>query len=247
MKTIKRFLIYPAAVLTALLMIMGVVCFGYLRHSIPPADGQAEIAELSAQVKIAYGSHGIPSIAAENRLDAIRALGFVTARDRMFQMDLMRRKNAGRLAEIFGAVAVDSDIRARTFGFPRVARAVVAKLPRRHRDYLEAYSQGVNRYLEQAGALPFEFTVLGYRPEFWSAQDSILVALGMFDKLTARAEGEERMLSVMAKALPVAVVAFLTPDTDPYTDRLTGHAESLRPVRPIPADALETALARRPA
>ena len=243
MKKIRRYLHYSLMTLAALLASAVGAGFLYLQYSIPPIDGEAVIKQLSAPVTVTSGRHGVPAIVAESRLDAIRALGYVTARDRLFQMDLMRRKNAGRLAEIFGPLAVDSDIRARTYGFHRVAKAVTAKLPPRHRRYLDAYAGGVNRYLELAQSLPFEFTVLGYRPEPWSIQDSILVALGMFDRLTSKSEQEERMLSVMTKTLPPPVVAFLTPDTDSFTDRLTKHAESLRPVRQVPIAALKTALA----
>lgn len=245
MKFNKKLFLYPVATFVVLLAAAGIAIFLLLRQSLPPADGNAVITTLTAPVTVAFGHHGIPVINARNRLDAIRALGFVTARDRLFQMDLMRRKTAGRLAELFGELALASDVKARTYGFSRVAQAVVAKLPPRHKAFLEAYAEGVNRYIEQAPALPFEFSVLGYRPEPWHARDSILVALGMFERLTARSESEERMLTVMAHALPQSVVAFLTPDTDRYTDELTHHAESLRPATPIPTADLQAALTRR--
>ncbi|MGR9045509.1 MAG: penicillin acylase family protein [Gammaproteobacteria bacterium] len=243
MKISRKWVVYPLLVCTLVLVIGIGACFILLRLSLPQLDGEAALNGISAPVTVTYAEHGVPAIGAENRLDAILALGYVTAQDRLFQMDLLRRKSAGRLAELFGALALDSDVRARVFGFSKVANAAWSKLSQRHRRYLEAYAQGVNRYIEQAGTLPFEFSVLGYRPEPWSAQDSILVLLGMFDRLTARAEDEERMLSVMAKTLPEAVVAFLTPDTDRYTDQLTNHAASYRPARPVPVEAMASALA----
>ncbi|MDD1637893.1 MAG: penicillin acylase family protein [Methylococcaceae bacterium] len=175
-----------------------------------------------------------------------RALGYIMVRDRLFQMDLMRRKNAGRLAVLFGQPGVKRDINTRTYGFYRIARTVVAKLPYEHRRILETYAEGVNNYLDNTKALPFEFTLLNYRPEPWQSEDSILVELGMFDLLIAWAEQEERMLSVMEKYLPAAMVAFLTPDTDPFTESLSGSAESLRSALPIPVAAFEKALAKRP-
>ncbi|WAK02528.1 penicillin acylase family protein [Methylobacter sp. YRD-M1] len=218
--------------------------FLFLERSLPPQDGEFRVQGLFAPVTVTSDSHGIPVIKAGGRADALRALGYVTARDRLFQMELMRRKNAGRLAELFGQIAVNNDIRARTYGFSRVAKAVVAKLPQAHRRYLEAYADGVNSYIDNARALPFEFTVLDYRPERWRPEDSLLVVLGMFDNLTAWSEKEERMLTVMEKSLPADVVSFLTPDTDRFTDSLYGDAEPYRPVRPIPVASLETALAR---
>ena len=220
--------------------------FLILQSSLPQLDGERVLNKLSAPVTVTSDSHGIPVITAGNHSDAARTLGYITARDRLFQMDLMRRKNAGRLAEIFGQVAVKSDITTRTYGFYQVAKTVMAELPQEHRRILEAYTEGVNNYLDNTKALPFEFTVLNYQPEPWKAEDSILVALGMIDTLTARAEQEERMLSVMEKNLPAEMVAFLTPDTDSFTESLAGTTESLRPaVLPIPVAAFEKVLKKR--
>lgn len=233
-----------------LLILLGLVILGtgtgflVLRNSIPLLDGEVILNHLSAPVTITSDQHGIPVITANNRIDALRALGYASARDRLFQMDLMRRKNAGRLAELFGQMAVKSDVKVRNYGFYQLAKTVAAKLPPKHKRYLEAYAEGVNGFIGTANALPFEFTVLGYQPEPWKPEDSILVVLGMFDLLTASAEQDERMLSVMEKSLPKDIVAFLTPDTDRFTDRLLGSAESLRPAQPIPVATLETMLAK---
>jgi len=243
MTIFRRFFCYLISLSAGLIVIGAGGVFLLLYFSLPQLDGQVMLRQLTAPVIIASDQYGIPAISAANHADAVRALGYVSARDRLFQMDLMRRKNAGRLAEIFGSKAVDSDTRVRIYGFNRQARAVLAKLPRQHRDYLDAYAEGVNRYLDQDHALPFEFTVLGYRPERWRPEDSLLVALGMFDTLTSGAEQEERMLSVMEKNLPEAVVAFLTPDTDRFTERLFGAAAARRPASPIPVAELETLLA----
>lgn len=221
--------------------------YGWLSQSLPVLDGEFALAGLSAPADIDTDSHGIPSIKAASRIDAARVLGYVTARDRLFQMDLMRRKNAGRLAEIFGEMAVRSDIRARTYGFYGTAKATLHKLPPQHRLYLQAYAEGVNSYLQQNPTLPFEFNVLGYRPEPWQPEDSLLVVLGMFESLTAWAERGERMLSIMERALPTDVAAFLTPDSDRFTDALMKRTPSLRPPQPVPVRALQTLLANRSA
>ena len=122
---------------------------------------------------------------------------------------------------------------------------MVTKLPYEHRRILETYAEGVNNFLDNTKTLPFEFILLNYRPESWQSEDSILVALGMFDLLTAWAEQEVRMLSAMEKYLPTEMVAFLTPDTDPFTESLPGSAKSLRTALPIPVAAFEKALAKR--
>ncbi|WP_432743145.1 penicillin acylase family protein [Methylobacter sp. G7] len=221
--------------------------FWLLHDSMPQLDGTVKLDRLTAEVRVQTDSHGIPAIEAANRVDAVRTLGYVTARDRLFQMELMRRKSAGRLAEIFGGMALDSDIKARTYGFHREAKAILAKLPPDHRQYLQSYADGVNSYMTDSGKLPFEFTVLGYQPEPWTPEDSLLVVLGMCENLTAWVERGERMLSVMEKTLPEAAMRFLTPDTDFYTEQLQKQAESLRPAQAIPVEALATALADQPA
>jgi penicillin amidase len=216
-----------------------------LQQSSAQLDGEVSLNKLSAPVTVTSDAHGIPVINANSHLDAVRSLGYLNARDRLFQMDLMRRKNAGRLAELFGQIALDSDIKMRTYGFYRLAKDIVNKLPADHKAYLQAYADGVNSFISSK-ALPFEFTVLGYQPEAWHVEDSILVALGMFDMLTAWTEEEERMLTVMEKTLPADMVAFLTPDTDRFTDSLLHNAPSARPATAIPVAALHAALAPSP-
>ncbi len=219
-------------------------CLLILLGSLPEIDGVIEFRQLKSPVSITSDRHGIPLIEAETRTDAIRAMGYITARDRLFQMDLMRRKNAGELSEVFGQAGIESDVRARRLGFNRVAKSVRNKLSPLHKHYLQSYADGVNRFIDHAGILPFEFIALNYRPRPWTAEDSILVALGMLDMLTSWAEQEERMLSVMEKSLSRELVEFLTPDTDRFTDQLLDHAETRRPARPIPVAAMSTALAQ---
>ncbi|WP_367156103.1 penicillin acylase family protein [Methylomonas sp. HYX-M1] len=214
----------------------------WLRQSLPAADGEQALSGLAEPVRIETDNLGVPRIIAAGRSDAVRALGYLHAGDRLFQMDLMRRKNAGRLAELFGAIAVGSDVKARTYGFNMRAKQVLLKLPAAQRSYLEAYAAGVNDYLQRARALPFEFDVLAYRPEPWQAEDSLLVIFGMFDNLTAWAEQYERMLTVMDQALPAEVVTFLTPDSDRYTDALQQHAPARVPSGPLPIAALHALL-----
>ncbi|CAG1770915.1 penicillin amidase [uncultured bacterium] len=222
----KRGLRYLALFLALVLVLIG-AGFLYLQQSQAILDGQVVLHDLSAPVNVSTDEHGIPLIQATNRLDAVRTLGYLTAQDRLFQMDLMRRKNAGRLSELFGSMALENDIRARTYGFHRVAKQIVEQLPKEHQVYLQAYSAGVNEYIASTTVLPFEFTVLGYQPEPWQMEDSLLVALGMFDMLMSRTEKEERMLTVMAKTLPPDVMAFLTPTTDEYTEYLQHHKSSV--------------------
>jgi penicillin amidase len=243
---IRKIILYSSLGLASVVAIGIGSGFWVLHNAMPQLDGTVKLERLTAEVQVHTDGHGIPAINAANRVDAVRALGYVTARDRLFQMELMRRKSAGRLAEIFGGMALDSDIKARTYGFHREAKAIWEKLPPVHQQYLQSYADGVNSYIAESGKLPFEFTALGYRPEPWTSEDSLLVVLGMCENLTAWEERGERMLSVMEKTLPDSAMRFLTPDTDFYTEQLQKQAESLRPAPAIPVEALAAALAHQP-
>jgi penicillin G amidase len=185
----------------------------------PDGGGADRIAGLGAPVEVGFDDLGIPHIRASARADAFAALGYVTARDRLFQMDVLRRKTAGRLAEIFGADLVDSDTRSKVLGFERLAGAIVERLPETQRAALFAYAAGVNRAIRSAWLWPFEFYVLRYRPEPWRPEDSVLVLLGVED-LVSDSEFQERTATIMRRALPPKVVEFLTPEADCYNELL---------------------------
>ena len=209
-----------------------------LRASLPKLDGEVHVPGLESPVKITSDRYGIPTIAAHSRLDATLAQGYITARDRLWQMDILRRRAAGRLSEILGKGALGYDKRQRTIGFARAAKAIAANLPEDQKQILRCYASGINAYIKAAKVLPFEFLILRYQPEPWTVEDSILVILNIFQDLTSDSEEDERMLSIMEASLPPEVVNFLTPDTDDYTTILLGGKGTRRPIRPIPIEAL---------
>ena len=203
--------------------VFGAAVFLYyllLKAPLPPEEGTLRLHGLAAEVHIDSGELGIPRLFAANASDVYRALGFVTARDRLFQMDLLRRKPAGRLAEVFGAAALKEDRWNRVMGFGRLADTIVSRLPAGQRNLLEAYAAGVNQAIRAAAMLPIEFTFLGYQPEPWRPKDSILVMLAM-DALLSWSGDQERAVTVMRQALPPSVVAFLTPESDCYDEKLS--------------------------
>ncbi|MCI0654705.1 MAG: penicillin acylase family protein [Methylococcaceae bacterium] len=227
--------------LVAGLAIVSVLLAYELNSSRPRRAGEIKLAGLQSPLTVRFDRFGIPDISAASRRDAAFALGFVTAGDRLFQMDLIRRKSGGRLAEIFGEAALENDIRQRHLDIEAAAQRIVDALPLAQRESLEAYALGVNAYLEQTANLPPEFILLQYEPARWTARDSILVVLSMF-QLLSWSESEERLLSVMHECLPQPVTSFLTPDTDGYTKVLTGGPDSARPVQAIPVRELAAVL-----
>jgi penicillin amidase len=209
--------------------------FILLWMSLPKLDGEVALHGLNDKVEVATDGLGIPTINASNRDDAFRVLGWVHASDRLFQMELIRRKSAGRLAELFGPAALEVDQRQRAYGFEQAAREIYAALPDGQKRVHIAYAAGVNAFLAQATVLPPEFIALNHTLEPWRAEDSMLVGLGMFQTLDSQEEGERR-LTVMQQVLPQSVVEFLTPDTGVFDAVLMGGPQSRRPARPIPVE-----------
>jgi penicillin G amidase len=133
--------------------VAGFLFYCLVKAPLPVEDGCRELAGLRSEVHVDFDELGIPRVTAENAADAFHALGFVTAGDRLFQMDLLRRKTAGRLAEIFGENALKQDRWNRVMGFGQLASTIVSGLPAAQRQLLEAYAAGVNQAM--AAALQF--------------------------------------------------------------------------------------------
>ncbi|HYL88101.1 MAG TPA: penicillin acylase family protein [Burkholderiales bacterium] len=155
-----------------LLVALAGASYLYLRLSLPQTDGAIEVAGIEAQVEILRDAHGVPHIFAHSERDAQFALGFVHAQDRLWQLEMNRRIASGRLAEVLGPAALDTDRFLRTIGIWRVAEANLRHLDADSRRLLDAYAAGVNAYLRSKPVLPPEFWILGVQPEAWSAIDS---------------------------------------------------------------------------
>jgi penicillin amidase len=144
------------------------------RQRLPQIDGRLTLPGLVASVEIIRDRWGIPHIYAANHHDLFFAQGFVHAQDRLWQLELNRRLATGRLSEIFGPVALETDRAIRTFGFPRLAQADWTNAAEEVALAIEAYTQGINAFLDHRSTrLPLEFTILRHRPEPWQPEDSL--------------------------------------------------------------------------
>jgi penicillin amidase len=171
-------------------LFVAAVVTGVLWLTLPPRSQQARIAGLTGPVDIGFDADGIPRIRAANATDAAAALGFVHARDRMFQLELMRRAASGRLSEIAGPATLALDRSMRTLGLRRRAVADYAALPADTRDILAAYARGVNAWIAERGRFSApEFLFLG-APEPWEPVDSLLwgETMGLWLSLNWRTE-----------------------------------------------------------
>ena len=146
----------------------------------PQADGSVQVPGISAPVTIARDAAGIPTITAANRRDLAYALGFVHGQERFFQMDLERRVAAGELAALVGADAVSLDENHRRHRFRSLAARQLALLDPHQRDLLHAYTTGVNAGLSRLTVRPWEYLLLGVRPQPWTDADSVLAIDAMF-------------------------------------------------------------------
>ncbi|MFQ5636808.1 MAG: penicillin acylase family protein [bacterium] len=147
--------------------------------------GKIHLDILQEEVQVFRDEHGVPHIFAGNESDLFKAVGYVTAQDRLWQMDLNRRIASGRLAEIFGEAAVENDKYVRYWGFHRLAQQIADSLSTPSRFALEAYSDGVNAFIaDNSDRLPLEFSLLGYSPEPWKPEDTIAFSRFMAWKLS---------------------------------------------------------------
>ncbi len=173
----RMLLAFAGRLIILLFVLAGIaVAFGFamVSSSLPDAREEPGIPTLSAPVAISLDEHGIPRIEARTERDAAVALGWLHARDRMFQMDAMRRGASGRLAEIAGASALRLDRFSRTLGLVQSAESDLAALSPEARDLLEAYAEGVNALIAARGRLAApEFLAIG-EPEPWRPVDSLL-------------------------------------------------------------------------
>ncbi|MGK7869994.1 penicillin acylase family protein [Falsiroseomonas sp. E2-1-a20] len=147
-----------------------------LRAALPRLDGTLPVPGLAAPVTVLRDRWGIPHIRAEGAAtDAFRAQGFVHAQDRLFQMELNRRRALGRAAEWLGAPAAEGDILARRLGVEAASRRDFSAIGQAARDMLEAYAAGINAFLDSGAPNPIEFTLLDAVPERWEAWHAIAV------------------------------------------------------------------------
>jgi penicillin G amidase len=190
--------------------------------SLPQLDGTLSVAGVQAPVSVVRDAHGVPHLTAASLEDLFFAQGYVTAQDRLWQMDMTRRAAAGEMAEILPASSapapppsrstsvvrrrtswVEYDKQQRILRLRVVAERVAAQLPARDRAFFESYVRGVNAYIEQhRDQLPIEFRVLGYSPRTWTTADSVLVGIAMSQLLNPQYETEYWREKIGARLAP---------------------------------------------
>ncbi len=194
--------------LVVILVIVGTPAWFYsvARSALPQLDGSVAIPGLSANVRVVRDGRGVPMIEAASLDDLFFAQGYVTAQDRLWQMDAMRRAAAGELAEILGPDLLKIDREQRILGLRAGAQEAEKAMSARDHAYFEAYARGVNAFVEShRDRLSLEFRLLKYTPRPWTVTDSLLVGARMVQDLNhysyARALTREKILAKLGQGL----------------------------------------------
>ncbi len=221
---------FLVAGLTALALVGTAV--GLLRGSLARLKGNAGLPGLGARVTVERDALGVVTLTASDRLDATRALGFVHAQERFFQMDQLRRAGAGELAALFGPAVLSLDRRVRLHRPRENFRMTWAELPADQRATLEAYAAGVNEGLRSLSVSPPEYLLLRAEPEPWLPEDSLAVNLAMRFVLEDAYGDHEIRRALLRRLLPDAAFAFFGAPDSGWDAALDG---SELPLPPVPA------------
>ncbi len=165
------------SLLALLLVLLAAAAGWYVYSKQPSRQGQVQLQHLEGSVTVRYDERGIPHVRAGNEIDLYRALGYVQAQDRLFQMEIMRRLSRGELAEVLGPKLLDTDKLFRSLRIRERAESYVAALDKESAAWkaLQAYLDGINQY-QDTHAAPIEFDVLGIAKRPFTAQDTVSVA-----------------------------------------------------------------------
>lgn len=208
------------------------------------ASQTLSLAGLKARVTVRRDERGIPYIEARNEADLYFAQGYVTASDRLWQMELGRRFARGELAEILGKDALEEDKRHRTYGYAQVVETEMAEAPPEARAQLESYAQGVNAFIASLDekSLPPEFRILHFKPRPWTPADSLLVIKNFAEALNT-SWPTDIMMEAGRNALPADKRDALLDETSPL-DVLVVGTDNVRKkagASPAPPDSLSGA------
>ncbi|PBJ19303.1 Acyl-homoserine lactone acylase QuiP precursor [Pseudomonas sp. ACN8] len=163
--------------LALLIVMLAAGAGGYLYSKQPSRQGMVELQHLQGSVTVRYDERGVPHIRADNETDLYRALGYVQAQDRLFQMEVLRRLARGELAEVLGPKLLDTDKLMRSLRIRERAETYLANLDKQSPSFIamQAYLDGINQY-QDSHAKPVEFDVLGIPKRPFTAQDTISIA-----------------------------------------------------------------------
>jgi penicillin G amidase len=235
MRGALRIAIITGGALVAVALAAALAAWLVLRASLPTLDGRQAQSGVQAGVRVERDADGVPSITAQNRADLAFALGYLHAQDRYFQMDLSRRAAAGELAALLGPALISADRELRRHRFRDVARRAVANLDAATQVVLDAYARGANAGLRSLRSRPFEYWLLGVKPQPWTAEDTVLCAHAMFLQLQDSTGHAQLQRALLRETLPEPLWRFMeagAPEWDAAVDGSRGEPPRI----PTPAE-----------
>jgi len=195
-----------------------------LRASLPKLEGEITLPGLSAPATIHRDALGVVTIVAQSQPDAARALGYVHAQERYFEMDLMRRASAGELSALLGPVALESDRQRRVHRMRARVEGQLESALGAQRVQVEAYVEGVNAGLAALRSRPWPYLLLHQQPEAWTAADSLLAGHAMYFDLQDSQNRRELALWQWRAHLPAALYALLAHEGSDWDAPMQGAA-----------------------
>jgi penicillin amidase len=205
----RRSLLRRSLAVAAIVLALPLAGWLLLRGSLPRYEGDVRDAALQQTVRVERDALGTVTVRAQSRRDANWALGYVHAQERFFEMDMLRRRAAGELAELFGPAALPLDRTARAHRMRARMERALAALPSQQRDALDAYRDGINAGLADLAVRPFAYLATFNAPVPWRSEDTLLVVAAMAFTLNDAEDKRELALMRMHAALPASAYAFL--------------------------------------
>jgi penicillin amidase len=199
--------------IAVLVVLVAIAVYWYAFRPLPQTSGEIS-APVGAPASIRRDARGVPHIEAGSWQDAFFLQGYVTAQDRLWQMDSLRRFGAGELAEVFGPGALAADERSRRMRMRAIAEVNVSRLTPEDRAVLVEYARGVNYFIDtHRGDYSLEFALPGhaYDPRPWTLADSMLIGLVMYRDLTDSSKFEFDKGTLLNQADPIKVRTLFPP------------------------------------
>jgi penicillin G amidase len=237
LRKVFRLVLFAILIVTAAVLAAGGWFYWAAKAALPQVDGEMAIAGLTAPVTVLRDGLGVPHLEATQPDDLFMAQGYVTAQDRLWQLDMIRRYAGGALSEVVGASALEHDRTQRILGLRHAAAQAVERLLPQQRRYLDAYVRGINASMrDQLEHLPLEFRVMRYQPRPWTTEDSLLVVAYMCQMLNHYNFGTELAREKVFARLGPRLAAELYPsssaeDAPPQPGSGTPDAAPASPVR----------------
>ncbi|MFC7442778.1 penicillin acylase family protein [Laceyella putida] len=218
-----RFAIWRTLLISLLFFLLLLVSIGHvwIHYPLPLTQGEVKLPGLRFPVTVTRDSQGVPHIEATNQHDLYMAQGYVTAQDRLFQMDLSRRMASGQLSEVLGKAALKKDRFFRTLGLRRAAELSYNAYSPEAKHVLSAYAKGVNAYMNEAKQhhrLPIEFTFIGYEPRPWTPIDSLTIGKYMAYDLGGKWKGQAFRYLALQQLPQAEALELFPPEADRAID-----------------------------